>query len=186
MKRIEAIEVIASCLGGEFVVACNGMINRELFAIEDRNRNFYMLGSMGLASAIGMGVALSKPNSMVVVLAGDGNALMSLGSLATIGNVSPKNLLYIVLDNECHESTGEQETATSVARLDDIAKASGFRHVKRVDIVEKLRSVLRELLGLDGPSFILVKVERGRADVKRVNVDPYEIKTRFIQELDQV
>jgi thiamine pyrophosphate-dependent acetolactate synthase large subunit-like protein len=189
VKRVEAVKVVASCLSDEFVVACNGMINRELFAVNDRKRNFYMLGSMGLASAIGLGVALAKPTSMVVVLAGDGNVLMSLGSLASIGEVAPKNLLHVVLDNECHESTGEQETATSIARLDDVAEASGFRHVERVervDTVGKLRSVLKQFLGWDGPSFILVKVERGRADVPRVNVDPYEIRDRFMRELDRV
>lgn len=186
MKRFDAVEVVVGCLGNEFVVACNGMINRELFEVGDRNRNFYMLGSMGLASAIGLGVALAKSDGKVVVLSGDGNVLMSLGSLTTIGKVSPRNLVHVVLDNECHESTGEQETASCVARLDEIADASGFKHVERVNTVERLRSVFARFLRLDGPSFILVKVEKGRADVPRVSIDPLEMKDRFVRELELV
>ena len=186
MKRFEAIEVVAGCLDDEFVVACNGMINREFFEVGDRKRNFYMLGSMGLASAIGLGVALAKSNRKVVVLSGDGNMLMALGSLTTIGKVSPRNLVQVVLDNECHESTGEQETASCVAKLDEIADASGFKYVEKVDTVERLRSVFERVLRLDGPSFILVKVEKGRADVPRVSIDPLDMKDRFMRELEFV
>ena len=186
MKRFDAIEAIVSCLGDEFVVVCNGMINRELFALGDRARNFYMLGSMGLASAIGLGVACAKSDVKVVVIAGDGNVLMSLGTLATIGKISPGNLVHVVLDNECHESTGGQETATSVARLDVIADGSGFKHVERVKSLERLKSVFVEFLRLDGPSFIHVKVERGREDVPRVSVDPLEMKEKFMKELARV
>lgn len=186
MKRFRAIEVVVEYLGDEFVVTCNGMINRELFEVRDRKRNFYMLGSMGLASAIGLGVALAKPDGKVVVLSGDGNVLMSLGSLTTIGKVSPRNLVHVVLDNECHESTGEQETASCVARLDEIADASSFKHVEKVDTEEGLRNIFARFLGLDGPSFILVKVEKGRADVPRVSVDPLEMKDRFVSELSLV
>ncbi|TET56419.1 sulfopyruvate decarboxylase subunit beta [Candidatus Bathyarchaeota archaeon] len=186
MRRFDAIRVIVDCLGDEFVVACNGMINRELFAIGDRERNFYMLGSMGLASAIGLGVALAKPDSKVVVLAGDGNVLMSLGTLATIGKASPRNLVHVVLDNECHESTGGQETATSVAKLDVVAGACGFRCSERVDSLESLKRVLVASLSLDGSSFIHVKVERGRADVPRVSIDPLEMRDRFMKELASV
>ena len=183
MRRYDAIKGVVDYLRDEFVIACNGMISRELFTIKDRARNFYMLGSMGLASAIGLGIALSKPNKKVIVLAGDGNMLMSLGTLATIGKTSPKNFTYIVLDNECHESTGGQETASSVTKLDVIARSSGFVHSEYINSSSKLNETLTRLLNEDGPSFLHMKVGKERRDAPRVSIDPVEIKERFMREL---
>lgn len=185
MKGFEAIKAIVKCLDDEFVIACNGMISRELFSIKDRPRNFYMLGSMGLASAIGLGVALAKPNKKIIVLVGDGNMLMSLGTLATIGKVSPKNLVHIVLDNECHESTGGQDTASSATKLDIIAGSSGFSNSQYVESVEGLKKVLKKLLNTNGPSFVHAKINRERVDVPRVSMKPVEIKNRFVKELTE-
>jgi thiamine pyrophosphate-dependent acetolactate synthase large subunit-like protein len=107
MKRYEAIEVITSELNGnELVISANGKISRELFTIKESALNFYMLGAMGLASSIGFGLAHNLPNRKIVVIDGDGNILMNLGSLATIGHFAPKNLVHFVLDNEMHASTG--------------------------------------------------------------------------------
>jgi len=115
MKRYEAIEIITESLkGDELVISANGLISRELFTIKDSPRNFYMLGSMGLASSIGFGLAFSLPNKKVVVIDGDGNILMNLGSLATIGHFAPSNLIHFVLDNEMHASTGGQPTMQTV------------------------------------------------------------------------
>jgi sulfopyruvate decarboxylase subunit beta len=183
MKGSEAIKAIVKCLNDEFVVACNGMISRELFCIKDRPRNFYMLGSMGLASAIGLGVALAKSNKKIIVLVGDGNILMSLGILATIGKASPNNLIHVVLDNECHESTGGQDTASSVTKLDIIAGSSGFGNSHYVESVERLKKVLKRLLNTNGPSFIHAKINRERVDVPRISIKPVEIKNRFMKEL---
>jgi sulfopyruvate decarboxylase beta subunit len=183
MKRSEAVKAIVECLNNEFVIACNGMISRELFSIRDRPRNFYMLGSMGLASAIGLGAALAKPSEKVIVLAGDANILMSLGTLATIGKASPKSLIHVILDNECHESTGGQETASSVTKLDTIADSSGFSNSQRVESVEALKKVLKRLLNGDGPSFVHAKIDRERVDIPRVSIKPVEIKKRFMKEL---
>jgi len=183
MKRSEAIKTIVKCLNNEFVIACNGIISRELFSIKDRPRNFYMLGSMGLASAIGLGVALAKPKKKIIVLAGDGNMLMSLGTLATIGKVSPKNLIHIVLDNECHESTGGQDTASSVTKLDIIASSSDFSNSQCVESVEGLKKVLKRLLDTEGPSFVHAKINKERVDVPRVSIKPAEIKNRFMRVL---
>ena len=183
MRRFDAIKAIVECVRDEYVIACDGMISRELFAIDDRSRNFYMLGSMGLASAIGLGFALSKPDKKVIVLAGDGNMLMSLGTLATIGLTSPRNLIHIVLDNECHESTGGQETASSVTKLDVIASSSGFIDSEYVDSLDRLKDVLNRLLNTEGPSFIHAKVDRKMVDVPRVSISPPEIKNRFMKNM---
>jgi len=183
LKESEAIKTIVKCLNDEFVIACNGMISRKLFSIKNGPQNFYMLGSMGLASAIGLGAALARPDKKIIVLVGDGNILMSLGTLATIGKMSPKNFIHIVLDNECHESTGGQKTASSVTKLDIIASSSGFSNSQRVESVEELKKVMKKLLNTNGPSFIHAKIERERVDVPRVSIEPPEIKNRFMKEL---
>ena len=93
MTRAEAIQAVLSKLTDELVIICNGFPSREAFAFRDRPENFYMIGSMGLTPAIGIGVALAKPSRMVVVFDGDGNVLMNMGTLATIAAHQPKNLL---------------------------------------------------------------------------------------------
>jgi sulfopyruvate decarboxylase subunit beta len=180
VKRWEAIEVIAGLLNeDEYVISANGMISREMCAIRDRSHNFYMLGSMGLASSIGLGLALSVQNKKVVVIDGDGNVLMNLGALTTIGKLCPKNFIHVVLDNESHGSTGGQPTASMIAELEEIAKASGFKVTRRVYRIGPLEEAMRELLTSDGPSFLLVKVERGGEPVPRVPYEPEVVKDRF-------
>jgi sulfopyruvate decarboxylase subunit beta len=183
MRRYDAIKSIVEGVNEEHIIACNGMISRELFTIKDRPQNFYMLGSMGLAPAIGLGVSLVKPKTKIIVLAGDGNALMSLGTLATIGKCSPKNLLYVVLDNECHESTGGQETSSSVAKFKEIAFFSGIRNSETTDSANRLKKILCTFLQNEGPSFIHVKISKERVEVPRISLAPTEIKDRFMRSL---
>ena len=103
MDREEAIEVICSCITDEVIVSANGFISRDLFSTLDKNTNFYMIGSMGLASSIGLGVALKNPKKRVIVFDGDGNVLMNLGSLVTIGSLKVRNFIHILFDNHIHE-----------------------------------------------------------------------------------
>ena len=180
MKRYEAIEVITESLkGDELVISANGKISRELFSIKDSSHNFYMLGSMGLASSIGFGLAYNLPNRKIVVIDGDGNILMNMGSLATIGHFAPFNLIHFVLDNEMHASTGGQPTVSNTVRLEEVAKAAGFRAVRKVSSIEELHRVVSEALSSKGPSFVLVKVEKGEREVLRVSYEPPYIKSRF-------
>ena len=90
------------------IISANGFISRELFNAYEKNSNFYMIGSMGLASSIGLGVSLKNPKKLIYVFDGDGNILMNLGSMTTIGKLKPKNLVHIIFDNQIHESTGGQ------------------------------------------------------------------------------
>jgi thiamine pyrophosphate-dependent acetolactate synthase large subunit-like protein len=180
MKAIEAVNVIVRTLrGDEFVISANGNISRMLFSVDDRANNFYMLGSMGLTSSIGLGLALSVPEKRIIVLDGDGNILMNMGSLATIGNRSPRNLVHIVLDNETYESTGGQPTVSRTANLDDIAKACGFRLVERIRDAKTLRESVKRFLNEDGPSFGLVKIDREWEASPRVAHKPEIITNRF-------
>jgi sulfopyruvate decarboxylase beta subunit len=161
------------------VIVCNGFPSREAFKIGDRPTHFYMLGSMGMAAAIGLGLALAKPNKKVIVLDGDGNVLMGMGTLATVGALKPKNLIHVVLDNEVYGSSGNQPSYSQVVRLDLVAKAAGYVHVERVREREDVAYEFKDMLGKDGPSFLLVKVTEQAEDVGWVPLEPAQIAERF-------
>jgi len=180
MRRYEAIEIITQSLdGNELVISSTGMISRELFTIKEAPQNFYMTGSMGLASSIGLGLALSLPEKKVIVIEGDGSILMNLGSMATVGHFAPKNLFHIVLDNESHDSTGGQATVSDTMKLVEVAHAAGYRLTQMVDSEEGLRKAIRGL-SQQGPVFLLVGVEKGSIEgIGRVSYPPEEIRKRF-------
>ena len=178
-SRARAIEAVLGLLTDQPVIICNGFPSREAFKLADRPTHFYMIGSMGVAPAIGLGVALAKPNKKVIVLDGDGNVLMSMGTLATVGALKPKNFIHVVLDNEVYGSTGNQPTLSRVVRLDQVAKAAVYVHVERVREREDLVYELKDMLGKEGPSFLLVKVTEQAEDVDRVPLEPVEITNRF-------
>ena len=113
MTSLDAIEVVVKAAGDEPIVASLGHPAYDLFAVGDRPANFYTWGSMGLASSIGLGLAVVKPERRVFVIDGDGSLLMNLGSLATIGWQRPANLVIVVLDNAKYATTGGQDTATA-------------------------------------------------------------------------
>jgi sulfopyruvate decarboxylase subunit beta len=180
MKRIDALKaIVEGCVNLPLI--CNlGYPSRELYSLGDRDLNFYMLGSMGLASSIGLGLSIAL-RSKVVVADGDGSLLMNLGSLATIGYTSPKNMVLLVLDNASYGTTGGQETATSGATdLAEVAKAAGIRSTRRIRNLGSLRRVLKEALESEGPHVIVVKVEKGNADVPEIELSPQQIKKRFV------
>ena len=181
MKRHEAIEIIVTSLSNEeLIISANGFISRELYFIKDCPQHFYMLGSMGLASSIGLGLSLSVPDRKIIVIDGDGNILMNLGSLATVGYFCPKNFVHIVLDNESHESTGGQPTVSSTTELEKVAKAAGFKTVTKVSDAHSLTNVIATLPKFEGPVFVLVKIEKGRKKVPRVLIAPDDIRKRFM------
>lgn len=178
-SRARAMEALLELLTDQPVIICNGFPSREAFKIADRPTHFYMIGSMGVAAAIGLGVALSKPQKKVIVFDGDGNVLMGMGTLATVGAVKPKNFVHVVFDNEVYGSTGNQPTYSRLVRLDQVAKAAGYVHVERVIEREDLLYEFKEMLSKDGPSFLLVKVNEWVEDVGRVMHDPPVITQRF-------
>ena len=178
-SRSRAIGAVLELLMDELVVACNGFLSREAYALCDRPENFYMIGSMGVAPAIGLGVALARPTRKVLILDGDGNVLMGMGTLATIGALKPKNVIHIVFDNEVYGSTGNQPTLSQVVRLDHVAKAAGYLNVERVRELDDLVYEVRSMLKQDGPSFLLVKVSELADDVGRVAIEPPAMTERF-------
>nr|MBI3612397.1 sulfopyruvate decarboxylase subunit beta [Nitrospirota bacterium] len=178
-SRARAIQALLDLVGDQPVIICNGFASREAFKVKDRPENFYMTGSMGMAAAIGLGVALNKPQKKVVVLDGDGNVLMGLGTLATVGALKPKNFIHVVLDNEVYGSGGNQPSYSRVVKLDQVAKAAGYVNVERVHEREDLVYEFKDMLGKDGPSLLLVKITEQVDDVPWVPLPPSQIAERF-------
>lgn len=182
MIRREAIEFIVHKIGKQQIVAANGYISRDLFEVCDKDSNFYMIGSMGLASSIALGIAMKNPKKNIFVFDGDGNILMNLGSLTTIGSVKPKNLVHIIFDNSSHESTGGQPTHTSQINIDHIAKVTNYT-VFKTDSKIKLDRILKKIRNFTGPIMILVKVKKSNYVSKRITWNPIEIRDRFMDSL---
>jgi len=177
LKRINAIAIIAEVAESQnaLLIGNIGFPSRELYAIHDSPANFYMLGSMGLASSIGLGLALARPDRRVIAIDGDGAVLMNLGSLATIADQDLVNYLLVILDNGCYGSTGCQPTCTSRrADLARIAEGAGASGVATVSEPEELRLAVR------GRGVIVVKVERGNEMVPVIELSPEEIIERFM------
>jgi len=161
-------------------VACNGMIGRELFTCGDAPSHFYMIGSMGLASSIGLGLALVQPSRPVVVFDGDGNVLMNLGTLGSVAAAGVANFYHVVFDNAAHGSTGDQRTIADRVPIDAIAAAAGYRSAVRVRGEAELDAALAGLFAAAGPAMLVVDVERGNVpDITRVEPSPTEIAARF-------
>ena len=171
MRRVEA---------NDLVLSTTGMISREVFITDDRPANFYMLGSMGLLSSFGLGLALQHPDKRIYVLEGDGSALMSLGALPLIATERPDNLIHIILDNEAYESTGSQPSISSKVDLAEIGKSCGYARVARVDDIETLEGALLDIGTSSGTHLILVKVGIAPVkDIPRIPHAPTEIRDRF-------
>ena len=179
MTSLDAIGHVVRAAGDAPIIASLGHPAYDLFAAGDRPANFYTWGSMGLASSIGLGLALAQPTQRVHVLDGDGSLLMNLGSLATIGWKRPANFVLIVLDNERYATTGGQDTATAYgADLEAAAKAMGFRAAVTVRSADALANVLEQTVS-DGPWMIVVKVQ-GSKPTTKPPLDCVFIKQRFM------
>jgi thiamine pyrophosphate-dependent acetolactate synthase large subunit-like protein len=182
MIRKEAIRLISKEIGDKVIVSANGYISRDLFEIDDKPTNFYMIGSMGLTSSIGLGLALQNPKKMIYIFDGDGNILMNLGSLTTIGKLKPKNLIHLVFDNQSHDSTGGQPSNTKNIDLYKIAKSSNYTAFK-TNSKTGLEKIFRKIKNMNGPIMILIKITKGGKPGKRITHLPVTIKKRFSQNL---
>jgi thiamine pyrophosphate-dependent acetolactate synthase large subunit-like protein len=181
ISRFAAISAAVKQLGSEPVVHANGYPSRESHAIADRSSNFYMIGSMGLASAIGLGVVLSRSDAApcTVVFDGDGNLLMNLGVLSMVGARGPRRFVHVVFDNEVYGSTGNQGSPAPGVRLDHVAAAAGYRTVRAATSEDEVAAAMVAALATDGPHFILAKVTPEQADVPRIAHTPAQIRDRF-------
>ena len=165
LTRAAATRLLAERLTREVVVSNLGQASLDLQQIADRPLNCYTYGAMGQCSSIALGIALARPDVRVVCLDGDGSLLMNLGSLCTIANEAPRNYALVVWDNEVHQTTGGQPTATAArSSLAAIARGAGVDKAMEVRSEEELRRAFDRMLGEDGPFVVCVKVSKGRAE----------------------
>jgi sulfopyruvate decarboxylase subunit beta len=158
--RYEATMFVAQNVGKEPVITTLGGAAWKLFSAGDRPENLYFRGSMGLAASVGLGLALAITDRKVIVLDGDGSLLMNLGTLCTIADQSPKNLIHIVWDNEQWGQTGGQPSHTSgVTSLAGMARGAGIAKVEEITEIETFQRVVLQALREDGPWCIVAKVE---------------------------
>ncbi len=187
LKREKVLRTIVDSTGSsDLIIATTGYTGRELYSIADRPNHFYMVGSMGCAVSIGLGLAKIKTKARVIVVDGDGALLMRLGAITSLSHVNPDNLIHILLDNNEYESTGSQKTVSNIVDFPQIASASGYSHVvKSVSLsgLEKHFSNHENKL-----SFIYIPIEPGlESTLPRPTVTPPQVASRFrkhIQELD--
>lgn len=181
MIRLDAIDVIAKKARKDrsLLVSNIGIPCKELYQVCDMPHNFYMLGSMGLASSIGLGLSLAKPQRQVITIEGDGSMLMNLGSLATIASQEPANYLLVIIDNGTYGSTGDEPTATSMyTDLAAVAKGAGIREVYTTNTPDGLMWLLEDVKS----GVIVVKVQPGNAQVPVISMCPEAILERFMAE----
>lgn len=187
MNREDAIVAIAEALNTEdVIISTTGKTSRELFEHRKRNkqlpRDFYTVGSMGCSASIALGIAMQKQDKKVYVFDGDGAVIMQMGALASIGHYNPKNLIHIVFDNQCHDSTGGQPTVCSTVSLDKIALNCGYNYAKAVSTKKKMLRELQKIQDSTGPHMLVVKVNKGaRADLGRPTTTPIENKEAFMK-----
>jgi thiamine pyrophosphate-dependent acetolactate synthase large subunit-like protein len=175
--------LVAKLTREEAVVAGIGNTNFDLYAAGHRPQNFYMLGSMGLACPIALGVALAQPERGVIALEGDGSILMALGCLATIGMVKPRNLTIIIMDNGIYQITGKQKAATAAgADVVAIARGAGIEDSRWVRDASHFDELIARRFDAGGPALLAVKIDDAPG-VGQTPRDPPLIRRRFMQGL---
>jgi phosphonopyruvate decarboxylase len=161
------------------VIATTGKTGRELFTLQDRKQHLYQVGSMGCAAPMGLGVAL-EIGRRVIVIDGDGAALMKLGAMATIGASQPQALLHILLDNGVHDSTGGQATVSASVDFAAVAIACGYAHAFSCDSAAGFAAAFAEALGRSGPMLLHVRIRPGSMEkLGRPTIAPHEVALRF-------
>ncbi|MCK9896090.1 phosphonopyruvate decarboxylase [Frankia sp. AgB32] len=157
--RAEVLRAIRPELRDLPIISTTGYTSRELFALGDADTHFYMQGSMGHATALGLGLARTGPATRpVIVLDGDGAALMHLGTMSTVGFSAPANLVHVLFDNGAYESTGAQATTSAATDFVGIGLACGYRSALACARPEDARSALRVMLSTPGPHLLVVRV----------------------------
>jgi len=181
ISRYQAIKSLVSVLDDEIVVSNIGIPSKELYHVGDRPLNFYMLGSMGLASAIGLGLAMAQ-HRQVVVIDGDGSLLMNPNVLTQIAVQQPSNLTVVAVNNGAYGSTGNQETlACECIDLELMARGHGLQYTAKAHTGEELVAAYNDFKGKNEPGFIDVMVRPVNEPVGEIPLSPVEIKERFIR-----
>jgi sulfopyruvate decarboxylase subunit beta len=180
MIRSEILKEIAPIIRDQLVVCNIGLPSQELHMIDDQPTNFYMLGTMGLASSIGLGLALAQDKT-VISIDGDGSVLTNLGTLPTIANNVANNYILLIIDNGSYGSTGDQPTyAGKKTSLTAVAKACGCENV--IEVQDKgLGPVLQGAIDSKKMTVIVCKCDSGNIKLPVITMDPVVIRDRFMK-----
>jgi len=180
MIRSEILREIAPILRDQLVVCNIGLPSQELHLIDDQPTNFYMLGTMGLSSSIGLGLALSQDKT-VISIDGDGSVLTNLGTLPTIANNVADNFILLIIDNGSYGSTGDQPTYAGLkTKLEKVAVACGCENVVVCQDVDTGK-VLKAVLDSKKMTVIVVKCDSGNIKLPVITMDPVVIRDRFMK-----
>ena len=183
MTREAACAAVLDRVGHwDVLVTTTGFTSREVYEIregrqQDHRREFLTVGSMGHATVIAMGIAISKPSRLVWCIDGDGAALMHMGSMATLGQSGATNLKHLLINNGSHDSVGGQPTKGFDIQFTQVAQACGYKWVRQVSTEEELRKAVEEMKGVEGPCFLEVYVNKGaRKNLGRPKTSPVQNK----------
>jgi len=180
LDRREAVQRLLADRGEMLVVSGLGSPTYDVAAAGEDDRNFYLWGAMGSAAPIGLGLALAQPSRRVLVVTGDGELLMGLGSLASIAAQRPANLAIVVLDNERFGETGMQKSHTAHGTdLAAIAQGCGFPIAATITDESDLDRIVREIRSGQGPMLVVIKITAGEAPRVLPSRDGVDVKNRF-------
>jgi len=182
-SRIEALEAIQKHKNRHTVfLATTGKTGRELYELADLPNNLYMVGSMGCVSPMGLGLALTQTQKNIIIIDGDGSLLMRMGVMPTIGYYRPGNLLHILLDNNCYDSTGGQTTVSDNVDFIKIAEACGYDFVYLAHDINDLDSAIEKWEKAGKAGFIYLKICKGsKSSLGRPKIKPFEVKERLMR-----
>lgn len=179
MIRSEVLREIAPIIRDHLVVCNIGLPSQEMHLIDDQPSNFYMLGTMGLSSSIGLGVALAQ-DKKVISIDGDGSVLTNFGTLPTIANNVSDNFILLIIDNGSYGSTGDQPTyAGKKTSLTKVAEACGCENVVECQ-AEDAPQTVKDALASNRMTIIVCKCESGNVKVPVITMDPVTIRDRFM------
>lgn len=186
-NRTDALTIIRDSLGPECaLVATTGKTGRELYEIEDSKNQIYMVGSMGCASSLGLGISYVAKDKKVCVIDGDGALMMRMGNLTSGGLLGGNNFIHILLDNAVHDSTGGQKSFSEKVNFSLIAKACGYKHIYETNSASELELILKNSKQASGPTFIHFYIKSGSPkNLGRPGKTPDEVGLRFKQYLAQ-
>lgn len=187
MLRADALQAIYADIEQHIVVTIMGAVAAELYMLGHRHNFFYLEHAMGLASSMGLGIALAMPDHKVIVIDGDGSLLMNLGTLSTLARYKPANLLHIVFDNESLLSVGGFPTATATGTdLAGIARASGVPIVKEADTPDSLKASVTDALSSNTLTTIVSKVEAVGPKSFHMDLPLLENRFQFMRYLESL
>ena len=182
MIRNDVLKSLVPLIKDQLVVTNIGLPSQELYRLDDQPSNFYMLGTMGLASSIGLGIALAQ-NKKVIAIDGDGSVLMNFGTLPTIANNVADNFILLIIDNGSYGSTGDQPTYSGMkTSLTEVSKACGCNNVIECN-AEETYEVMKNALKINEMTIIISKCDSGNIKVPPIELDPVIIKNRFMNKI---